>query len=240
MIIHPISNLNLGFHEFTDPVDEVLPSGTELVIICGGISNRMKRSLLYCETLIAKYPSVKFILNTAPIDHNQEVPTILYGAMRVRYENTLLNNIYYSRESFTIGDYDILTLVGWPKVEQVPPKLREVFGEPRPRYLSDGECTNTKFRYFMTAEEMNASYLEERTKLQDWLSNDSGKQKLLITGTAPNNDEYASEYSLYEDLDLSGVIWVHAGSSVCDTVKNETRLICNPGRNIARQNTFVI
>ena len=240
MIIHPISNINLGFHEFTDPVDEVLPDGTELVIFCGGLSNKMKRSLLYCETLIQKYPAVKFILSPAPIEHNQEVPVILYGAMRVRYENTVLDNLYYSREPFTIGDYDILTLVGWPKVEQVPSRLSHVFGEPRPRYLSDGECTNTKFRYFITAEEMNVMHADEHIKLRNWLSTDSGKQKLLITGTAPSNDEYVTNYSLYEDLDLSGVIWVHGGTSVYDITQNQTRLICNPGRNTARQNTFII
>lgn len=240
MIIHPISNLNLGFHEFTNPVDEILPEEIDLVILCGGFSDRMKRSLLYCETMIEKYPNIKFILNTGPIDYNTEVPDILYTAMRVRYENTSIPNLYYSRDPFILDNYDVLTLVGWPKVENVPEKLSKVFGEPRPKYLSDGECCNVKFRYFVTTDEINQFHNQEYLKIKKWLAEDSGKQKLLVTGTSPTDDAYATNYSLYDDLDLSGVIWVHGGTSVYDTSMNGTRLICNPGRNTSRQNTFVI
>ena len=92
MLVHVLSNLDLKFHEFTPEEDEVIPDTVDLVIFCGGFSNRMKRSLLYCETLVEKYPDIKFILNTAPIDYNTEVPDILYSAMRVRYENSPLKN----------------------------------------------------------------------------------------------------------------------------------------------------
>jgi hypothetical protein len=240
MLVHVISNLDLKFHEFTPIEDEVIPDGTDLVIFCGGFSNRMKRSLLYCETLIQKYPDVKFIMNMAPIDHYMEVPDILYSAMRVRYENSPLRNLHYSKEPFQTNDYDILTLVGWPKVNQVPEKLEKVFGAPRPRYLKDGECCNTQFRYFVSSEEMNAFYQQERHTLEEWLATDSGKQKILVTGTAPLNDPYAGEYKLYEDLNLSGIIWIHGGNEIYDKTENHTRLICNPGRGLSRSNTFIV
>ena len=240
MLVHVISNLDLRFHEFNSNEDEIIPDGVNLVVFCGGFSNRMKRSLLYCETLIQKYPDIDFIINMAPIDHYMEVPDILYSAMRVRYENSLLRNLYYSKDSFELGDYDILTLVGWPKVNDVPEKLEKVFGTPRPRYLKDGECCNTQFRYFVTAEEMDVFYHQELDRLEKWLSNKSDKQKILITGTAPINDPYAGEYKLYENLDLSGIIWIHGGSETRDTVENGVRLISNPGRGLSRSNTFVI
>ena len=139
-----------------------------------------------------------------------------------------------------IDDYDILTLVGWPKVNEISPKLERVFGTPRPRYLKDGECCNTKFRYFVTLEEMNAFYEQERGVLEKWLAEDSGKQKILITGTAPTNDPYAGEYTLYEDLDLSEIIWIHGGTETYDKSESGTRLISNPGRGLPRKNTFII
>lgn len=240
MLVHVLSNLDLKFHEFTPEVDEVIPDAVDLVIFCGGFSNRMKRSLLYCETLVEKYPDIRFIMNMAPIDHNTEVPDILYSGMRVRYENSPLTNLHYSKKSFVVDDYDILTLVGWPKINEIPHKLERVFGTPRPRYLKDGECCNTKFRYFVTLEEMNAFYEQERVVLEKWLAEDTGKQKILITGTAPFNDPYAGEYTLYEDLDLSGIVWVHGGTETHDKTENGTRLICNPGRGLPRKNTFVI
>jgi len=240
MLVHVLSNLDLKFHEFTPEEDAVIPDTVDLVIFCGGFSNKMKRSLLYCETLVEKYPNIKFILNMSPIDHNTDVPDILYSAMRVRYENSSLKNLYYSKKPFVIDNYDILTLVGWPKVNQISPKLEKVFGTPRPRYLKDGECCNTKFRYFVTLEEANAFYEQERVILEKWLAEDSGKQKILITGTAPTNDPYAEEYELYEDLDLSKIIWIHGGTETYDKTENGTRLICNPGRGLPRKNTFVI
>lgn len=240
MLVHVLSNLDLKFHEFTPETDEVVPEDVDLVIFCGAFSNRMKRSLLYCETLVEKYPHIRFIMNMAPIDHNTEVPDILYTAMRVRYENTPLTNLHYSKKSFALDSYDILTLVGWPKVNEIPHKLKRVFGTPRPRYLKDGECCNTKFRYFVTLEEMNEFYEQERAVLEKWLAEDNGKQKILITGTAPVNDPYAGKYTLYEDLDLSGIIWIHGGSETYDKTENGVRLICNPGRGLPRNNTFVI
>jgi len=240
MLVHVISNLDLKFHEFTPAEDEVIPDGVDLVIFCGAFSNSMKRSLLYCETLVEKYPNIKFIINMAPIDHHTEVPDILYSAMRVRYENSPLKNVYYSKKSFVIDNYDILTLVGWPKVTQISQKLERVFGTPRPRYLKDGECCNTKFRYFVTLEEFNAFYEQERITLEEWLVKDNGKQKILITGTAPTNDPYAGEYQLYEDLDLTGITWIHGGSETCDKTESGTRLISNPGRGLPRTNTSVI
>jgi len=240
MLVHVISNLDLRFHEFNSEEDECIPDGVDLVVFCGGFSNRMKRSLLYCETLVQKYPDTKFVLNMSTIDHFMEVPDILYSAMRVRYENSPLKNLYYSKDSFEIEGYDILTLIGWPKVNEVPADLEKVFGKPRPRYLKDGECCNNQFRYFVTTEEMNAFYAQEREKIEQWLANDTGKQKLLITGTSPKNDPYLGEYSLYEDLDLSGIIWIHGGSEAYDKIENDIRLICNPGRIIPRSTTSVI
>lgn len=240
MIVHPISNLNLRFHEFTDPTDEVIPDGTDLVVFCGGISNRLKRSLLYCETLAEKYPNVDFILNTSPIEYHTEVPDILDSAMRVRYENLQFSNLYYSQDAFDYKDYDVLTLVGWPKVSQIPERLSKIFGEPAPKYLSDGECVNKNFRYFISLAEMNAMHEIEYSKLVNWLAHDSGKQKILITGTAPVGDPYSTDYTLYGDLDLSGVTWIHGGSEYSDANQNAIRLICNPGRGDPRARTFII
>lgn len=240
MIVHPISNLNLRFHEFTDSSDEVIPANTDLVVFCGGLSNRIKRSLLYCESLAEKYPNVDFILNSSPIEYHTEVPDILNSAMRIRYENLKFPNLYYSQESFEYKNYDILTLVGWPSVSNIPEKLKKIFGKPAPKYLSDGECINRNFRYFMTVEEMEVLYQFEYTKLKQWLATDMGKDKILITGTAPYDDPYSINYTIYQDLDLSGITWIHGGSDIYDKHENGTRLICNAGRGHPRKNTFII
>ena len=240
MIVHTISNLNLRFHEFTNPADETIPEESELVILCGGFSDRTKRSLLYCETLAKKYPDKTFILNFSPYDLTTEVPSIIYSGVKARYDNLAINNLHYSTRPSDILECDILTLYGWPRVEIVPKKLERIFGEPRPKYLKDGECVNKAFRYFITAEELNQFYSDEKMRLIDWLNNGSDKKKILITGTAPENDPYSTEYSLYDDLDLSGITWIHGGSEYYDKKQNGVRLICNPGSGSARQKTFVI
>jgi hypothetical protein len=87
---------------------------------------------------------------------------------------------------------------------------------------------------------MNVFHEQERITLENWLAEDNGKQKILITGTAPTNDPYAGEYQLYEDLDLSKIVWIHGGTETYDKIENGTRLISNPGRGLPRTNTFVI
>ena len=59
--VHVISDLFLGFNEFANPEDEVLPE-VDLVILNGNIGH-LKRGMLYAETLCRKYPETQFVYN---------------------------------------------------------------------------------------------------------------------------------------------------------------------------------
>jgi DNA-binding NtrC family response regulator len=80
MLVHVLSNLDLKFHEFTPEEDEVIPDTVDMVIFCGGFSNRMKRSLLYCETLVEKYPDIKFIMISGHGNVDTAIEAVKKGA----------------------------------------------------------------------------------------------------------------------------------------------------------------
>lgn len=240
MIIHPISSLNYKFHELSSDDDFSLPDNTELVIFCGGISKRVKRSLLFYDTLCDAHPTIDMIYNIGPIEYIFASTVILPSVLKSKFDNLRKPNQLWSLEPFIYKNYDILCLVGWPDIDEIPTEYKFINGATTSKYLDTGEMVREFIELPATLDELKAEYAKERIRLKSWLASDNGKQKILITGTAPKNDPYIDvDYKLYEDLDLSGLIWIHNASETYDKIENGIRMISNPGRN-SRDTKFII
>ena len=124
--VHVISDLDLGFTEFADPIDETIPD-VDLVILNGNIGH-LKRSMLYAETLCNKYPNIPFVYNLGEKElywDNIEKftgETIQGLTIRKRTNTTWPKNLYWdSKESLIITlqngqEVDVLCTYGFPKI----------------------------------------------------------------------------------------------------------------------------
>lgn len=240
MLIHPVSDFNYKFHELSSETDFSLPDDIDLVVFCGGISKRVKRSLLFYDTFCDMHPEIDVIYGIGPIEYSFASTVILPNVLKSRFDNQRKPNQIWSLEPFIYKDYDILCLVGWPDINEIPTEYRFINGATTSKYLDTGEMVREFIELPATLDELKAEYDKERRRLEDWLTADNGKQKLLITGTAPKNDPFIDvDYKLYEDLDLSGLIWIHNADEAYDKVENGIRMISNPGRN-SRGAKFII
>jgi len=240
MLIHIISDTNYKFHELSSNEEFIVSQDTELVIFCGGISGRIKRSLLFYDTFCDLNPSIDTIYCISPTEYTFASTVILPNVLKAKFDNSKKPNQMWSLDSFIYKDYDVLCLVGWPKIDSIPSDYKFINGPTKSKYLDTGEMVREFIELPATLEELKDEYNKERQRLEEWLVADNGKQKLLITGTAPKNDPHIDvEYNLYEDLDLSGLIWIHNAAETYDKIEDGIRMISNPGRN-SRNAKFVI
>lgn len=229
MKIHVYSDLWLRYLDFADPVDEQCPS-VDLVVTAGNISNDIKRSLLFQET-IAKQQTRPMAVNLGKFELSRGEQYIdAVDAMELRYR-TLENTNCYFKVSGSVFipqvNADILQLRGFPKFDSEQ-KLKETtwskfFWGVRMSNMYDEKGTLVSYLKHdtITLEQINLLHDQEQYKLLDWLSRKDAGNKILIWG----NDDV----QLLNSYDLTGVTIIAVGDAYEDREFNQGRLYRNPG-----------
>lgn len=260
--IHVISDLNLGFNEFADPVDETLPA-CDLVVFNSNID---KRSLLYIETLCKKYPKIQFLINGA-------VPLLSMPTQAPGLDNQLtarqMISDYWPKNlhvncswptDITIGDQklDILCLYGTPKFSNPEVDIsqsmfcrshRGAFGVTDDHSLfrpkNADEVYHGVYPIMPTARLSNFSHDIEEQLARKWelTYNETSGKKLLVTRMSPLLEPMLDgfNYSIYTGIHLEHGVWVTAHRPWDKTVYLGAKLLANPGRgSVARSKVFEI
>ncbi len=239
MKLHLYSDLNLRYFQYADPVDEVVPAATDLVVVAGNISRDVKRSLLFQETLSSnKRPVVVNIgleesFNTAYYD--------AVNALLIRYAAKPEFDCHYAGKGsgIQVSGLDVMTYAGWyhewdeQAYRQGPLskfKTEVKFGILRNdigQVIGYVEKTETTLDYY------NQFVSTERARVLEWLKSDNGLPKLLVCG--------GDAQRALGDQDLTGIIVCATGTEFLDTEFNGGRLLCNPGSGAeARSRLFDI
>lgn len=260
--IHVISDLDLGFNEFANPVDETLPA-CDLVVFN---SNPDKRNLLYIETLCKKYPEIQFLMNGAkPL---LSMPTQAPGLENQLTARQLISdhwpsNLHVSCSwpiSITVNDQklDVLCLYGTPKFSNPEVDIsqsvfckrhRGSFGMTedhslfRPKNADD--VYHGEFPILPTAKLSNYSHDIEEQFAKKWelTYNETSGKKLLVTHMSPLLEPMLDGfgYSIYTGIHLDGGVWITAHKSWNKAVYLGARLLSNPGRGAeARSRVFEV
>ena len=241
MKLHLYSDLNLRYLQHSDPVDEVVPAETDLIVVAGSISSDPKRSLLFQETL--KNNNKPVIINLGLGDGILGAYQDTINATQIRYATlTKLNCHYSNTTNLIVNGLDVLNYVGWRHIateeEYVESNLQRQFVS-RVRY---GEfqynAKNQVIGYvgkdnYTLEQYTELVYKPEWARLEKWLATDNELPKLLVTG--------ADARTVLKDQNIAGVTVCTVGSEYLDCEFNGGRLLCNPGSGVeARSRLFDI
>jgi hypothetical protein len=260
--IHVISDLDLGFNEFVDPVDETLPV-CDLVVFN---SLPDKRHVLYVETLCKKYPNIQFLINGAvPLLSMPEQPPGLSNQLTARQllSSYWPSNLHVSCSwpiSITIDNQklDILCMYGTPKFSNPGVDISQsLFARQhrggyglttdhslfRPKAAH--EVWHGEYPMIPTAEICNLSHGIEEQLVKKWELNynETSGKKLLLTRTSPLQDPTLSgiNYSIYSGIHLDQGIWITAHKFWEKIIYLGAKLLANPGRGAeARARVFEV
>ena len=258
--VHIISDLNLGFNEFTDPIDETIPN-VDLVIINGNIG-LLKRGMLYAETLCHKYPHIPFVYNLGERElywgniekFLGETETNLN--IRKTTNTTWPKNLYWdSKKSIVIDlpngrQVDIFCAYGFPKIynyegdwadtiwhkNYVSDVINAVDPTIYPNKPKDTSLVNHGILpIWATIDWVNQQHTLEETLIRKWeLSlKTSG---ILVTHINPYKDERCMNQTVgpYQ-IHLNNGLWVTSNTIVENVKFLGAKLVSNPGRgSIAR------
>lgn len=258
---HVISDLLLGFIEFTDPVEETLPD-CDLVFIVGNLGH-IKRGMIYIEKLCAKYPNKQFIFNIGRTEGTgQKNNTELVDGLLTRQKLSEFwpKNLRYAHQQpikieLNGGKLDILCLHGYPYIIENSVDKQSWKSSSWYKYVSHGVTYDQNefkpkdssdvyhgwFPKVSNVERCREAHDTEYSIIKNWLSSRSNdERKILVTALSPLNDPCLPklEYIMYPDINPD--MWIVGGTSV-DLETNHYRLYGNSGRgNLAREATFII
>lgn len=241
MKIHVYSNLNLRYFEFADPIDEQVPD-CDLIVVAGGISDNVKRSLLFQETIsvISKKPLVVnySLTEFAKGDFYQDV----IEATAVRYQmKSEVKCYYHFNHSISIDNpmVDVLTVTGWPHIGPD----EDMSLSPLKRYLIKvkfGKIYNEQNELiaqvdhgYVSKEEINELHQSDRSRISDWLARTNTAPRLLVIGS--------NARTILDGFDLTGVTVITTADEFTDCEFQGGRLYANPGSGLtARSNVLTI
>ena len=253
--IHVISDLNLGFNEFADPIDETIPD-VDLVILNGNIGF-LKRTALYAETLALKYPNVPFVLNLGYLERYylslEKFDGETEESLQIRSDVNKFwpKNLHFSTKNQIITckngfKVDIFCKFGWPKIFKSYVDWKETFYfknicfnytvyENDERILKPSETSNVGhgiYPIWATMDAINERYEKDVNDLRIW-ENTYTEYKILVTHLNPyiderNNNLEVTPYGIH----LRDMLWITSGYKVEDVRFVGSRLVSNPGRGI--------
>lgn len=239
-MFHIISDLQLSY---VDPaLDQLaLEKIPEYIIITGNICYHNKRSMLYAETLANKYQNSKVIFNHGIKELDKAEYYKIQDGFRLRITDLKRSppNLYYPKGE-CIGEYDFYCTLGWPIFSNKEDFLKftnltNIIADWNEQFYIDGVLMTDNYHRYLSAEEVNRLADKEKEELKAWLSTDSSKQKILISGTGnKSNDIIGNNFTVFEGLDLSNVIWICGGSDDFIGINNNHRIISLPGRDRSR------
>lgn len=242
MKIHVYSNLNLRYFEFADPIDEQVPD-CDLIVVAGSISDNVKRSLLFQETIS--------VISQKPLVVNYSLTEFSKGdfyhdaisATAVRYQMKADVKCYYHfDDSITVDNpnVDVLTVTGWPNITT----NEELAQSPLRRYLirvkSHCKIYNEQNELIaqvdhspVSRDEINELHRTDRSRISTWLNNPGASTRLLVIGS--------NARELLQGFDLTGVTVITTADEFTDCEFQGGRLYANPGSGIgARSNILTV
>lgn len=265
--IHVISDLYLGFNEFSAE-EEQIPD-VDLVIINGNIG-LLKRSMLYTETLCRKYPSTQFVYNYGHTECAKGPPKYLEELddslqLRKTANTTWPKNLHWSKEPQLITlrnghRINILCTYGYPNIHEcsIPwtdtvwhrdhlMKIHEDF--PMDKYADDdwGRPVDTSpvhhswYPLFASKEWINEQHKKEWKIVQNWEVYGEGL-KILVTHFNPFKDSryYGQKITPYL-IHLNNGYWIGSNTECNGTLFLGAKLFSNPGRGtLTRQKIITI
>lgn len=261
--IHVISDLDLGFNEFADPIDETLPD-VDLVIINGNIGN-IKRSALYASSLCQKYPDIQFVWNLGELERywrvigkfTDEIEENL--KFRKATNPTWPKNLHWCSDDrmfvkLRTGEVvDIFCTYGFPYIQQYEGLWEEThwYKHYATRVTYDVQEYSEKPKntsnvghgalpVWATKDWINDNHRRIENLVKKWEIEVTGF-KILVTHLNPFNDnrfknQQVSPYRIH----LSNMLWVAAGSPTGNVNFLGAKLISNPGRGAEARNKVTI
>jgi hypothetical protein len=263
--IHVISDLNLGFNEFSTE-EELIPD-VDLVIFNGNLG-LMKRGMLYVETLCRKYPSTQFVYNGGQTEYHAACPKFIGEldeslSMRKFSNASWPSNLHWSKKSMIIKlrndiSVDVLCVYGYPHIHSHDvdwtqtiwyrdyvmdvkndfPKEKQADWS-RPEGTSDVE--HGFYPVFATKDWINKQHEIEWKLVKNWEINITCL-KILVTHLNPYKDSrYIGQTTSPYKIHLEHGIWI-ASDTPCDGIQFlGSRLYSNPGRGTdARQHIITV
>lgn len=264
--IHIISDLNLEFHEQTNPADEVIPVDCDLLVVNGNVATTPKRSMLFVETLCNKYPDIPVIYNPGMYEgghlDKSSGKNNQMDAMRIRQQASPFwpKNLHFPRLSavkINIGDkkYDIMCAFGFPKIIS-PGQWEESFWYKSISFRSTedhslfrppdaSEVYHGQFPLRATVEEINQRHDQEEKVIRNWELDydDTSGYKILITALSPIQDPFCTglAYIMYPNFHLYNRLWITSGVKFSGSIVRGARLFSNPGSGVdARQQLITV
>jgi len=259
--LHIISDLFLGFNEFANPEDEILPN-VDLVVVNGNIGN-VKRGMLYVETMCHKYPDIPFVYNLGEWERYRDAllkyHTELYDNIKTRSisNSSWPKNLHFGLDPIELtlknGDkVDILCTYGFPKIHSCNCPWEDTvwFKEYplsvtyNPAYFIPPSADRVencgRSQVWATIDLINEEHEREEAIVKAWELNITSK-KILVTHLNPFNDSRYKdiEYSPFE-FHLNGGLWIAADTKVSNVQYLGARLESNPGRGSAARNNVII
>lgn len=251
--IHIISDLDLGFNEFTPLEDENIPD-VDLVILNGN-NGGLKRSMLYAETLANRYKDVQFVVNLGYTEkYFHYLPKFMNEheeSMEIRKNtnDSWPDNLHWSNQNIILqlrtGEYfDILCTFGFPKIYGYSGEWKDTFwykniiidvtlDQTSSQINKPKETSNVCHGYlpiWATPESINEQHEKEEKKVKKWELT-STHYKILVTHVNPFNDTRLKDlsFSTY-NIHLNNMLWISSNTKQEYVKFLGARLVTNPGR----------
>lgn len=237
-MFHIISNSSLGPMDL-EPEQHVIDVNTKYIIIAGNLAMSNKRTMLYAETLAKMYPDINVIFNHGVLESRQAIYERIEDGfdLHVNEFKKSPGNLHFPKGQ-CVGDYDFYCTIGWPTIIEENNFDKSFFvrhlykGLDQEIYIDDELMSKHYFRNY-TLENVNEEYQKEKVKIQQWLANDQGKPKVLVSSIGDQGSSYVGEssYITFNGVDLSGIIWICGGDNNFIGEHRGARVICLPGRD---------
>lgn len=253
--IHIISDLNLGYNEHTDPVDDSIPD-VDLVILNGNIG-MLKRGMLYAETMAKKYPDTMFVYNLGYLEKyhislekkEKEIEENL--KIRISCNKSWPSNLYWSEDSIILtlrngAKVDILCIFGYPKIHESTIDWKNSFyyrniGPQFTYYEFDKRIILPKdtsrvghgnYPIWASIDYINSQHDIECAKARTW-ENTYTHYKILVTHMNPYSDSRNEGLIVSPHrIHLDDMLWVTSQTKIENMKFLGSRLVSNPGRGI--------
>jgi hypothetical protein len=256
--VHVISDLDLGFNEFTNPVDETMPD-VDLVIVNGNIGN-LKRSALYIETLCLKYPDIQFVWNLGELERYWRITGKFTGETEENIRFRKNTNPKWPKNLHWCSDdrmfvtlrtgqtVDIFCTYGFPNIVSYKGKWEDTYwykhyvsgitynvDEYVEKPNNTSHVSHGSMPIWATQEWVNSNHTRVENLLRHWEADITGF-KILVTHINPYNDSRFFNQSVRPyRIHLLDMLWVTSNNVVENINFLGAKLVSNPGRgSVAR------
>jgi len=257
--LHIISDLDLGFNEFTPKSEENLPD-VDLIVLNGNIGLHPKRGMLYAEQMSKKYLTTQFVYNYGFHEYipkgglsknmNEAVASV---TARQNFNDTWPSNLHVFLEQskqikLRTGEVlDIYCSFGYPKILSYTGNWEDTIWH---KYLvCDYSADINDKRLNLPAETSKVNHgMLPIWATQEWINQQNeaafnsikkweitydatSGYKILITHINPLQDNRLTDQQLsFYDIHLDNRLWITANTKIEKTKYLGAKLLSNPGR----------